>query len=172
MESEIDQLIESSTHFLQNMLLDNGKYIYGYFPHFDNEIGFYNILRHSSSTYALIEGLAYLGESLQPVEKAIDYVISNQLLEVEDKAYVYDDTEDTNEIKLGQNASFIFAVCEYLKYENNPKYLEAAQKVANGILSMIDEDTYETTHLLNYPDLSVKENSESFIMMAKQLLLC
>ena len=65
---------------------------------------------------------------MQPVEKAIDYVISNQLLEVEDKAYVYDDTEDTNEIKLGQNLSFIFAVCEYLKYENNPKYLEAAQK--------------------------------------------
>lgn len=61
---------------------------------------------------------------MQPVEKAIDYVISNQLLEVEDKAYVYDDTEDTNEIKLGQNASFIFGVCEYLKYENNPKYLE------------------------------------------------
>ena len=71
MESEINQLIESSTHFLQNMLLDNGKYIYGYFPHFDNEIGFYNILRHSSSTYALIEGLAYLGESLQPVEKQL-----------------------------------------------------------------------------------------------------
>ena len=157
LESEIDQLIESSTHFLQNMLLDNGKYIYGYFPHFDNEIGFYNILRHSSSTYALIEGLAYLGESLQPVEKAIDYVISNQLLEVEDKAYVYDDTEDANEIKLGQNASFIFAVCEYLKYEHHPKYLEVSQKVAKGILSMIDEDTYETTHLLNYPDLSVKE---------------
>ena len=65
---------------------------------------------------------------MQPVEKAIDYVISNQLLEVEDKAYVYDDTEDTNEIKLGQNASFIFVVCEYLKYENNPKYLEVAQK--------------------------------------------
>ncbi len=139
------------------MLLDNGKYIYGYFPHFDNEIGFYNILRHSSSTYALIEGLSYLGKSLQPVEKAIDYVISNQLLEVDDKAYIFDDTEGANEIKLGQNASFIFAVCEYLKHEDNHKFLESAQKVANGILSMIDEDTYETTHLLNYPDLSVKE---------------
>ncbi|MDM5672147.1 poly(glycerol-phosphate) alpha-glucosyltransferase, partial [Staphylococcus aureus] len=56
LNNEIDQLIESSTNFLQNMLLDNGKYIYGYFPHFDNEIGFYNVLRHSSSTYALIEG--------------------------------------------------------------------------------------------------------------------
>ena len=85
------------------MLLDNGKYIYGYFPHFDNEIGFYNILRHSSSTYALIEGLSYVGKSLQPVEKAIDYVISNQLLEVDDKAYIFDDTEGANEIKLGQN---------------------------------------------------------------------
>ncbi|HHW6795855.1 TPA: poly(glycerol-phosphate) alpha-glucosyltransferase [Staphylococcus aureus] len=157
LNNEIDQLIESSTNFLQNMLLDNGKYIYGYFPHFDNEIGFYNILRHSSSTYALIEGLSYLGKSLQPVEKAIDYVISNQLLEVDDKAYIFDDTEGANEIKLGQNASFIFAVCEYLKHEDNHKFLESAQKVANGILSMIDEDTYETTHLLNYPDLSVKE---------------
>ncbi|MVM97388.1 poly(glycerol-phosphate) alpha-glucosyltransferase, partial [Staphylococcus aureus] len=107
LEEEIDQLIESSTTFLQNMLLDSGKYIYGYFPHFDKEIRFYNILRHSSSTYALIEGLAYLGKSLQPVEKAIDYVISNQLLEVGDKAYIYDDTNESNEIKLGQNASFI-----------------------------------------------------------------
>ncbi|MDM5686282.1 hypothetical protein P7996_16080, partial [Staphylococcus aureus] len=32
LNNEIDQLIESSTNFLQNMLLDNGKYIYGYFP--------------------------------------------------------------------------------------------------------------------------------------------
>lgn len=113
LNNEIDQLIESSTNFLQNMLLDNGKYIYGYFPHFDNEIGFYNVLRHSSSTYALIEGLSYLGKSLQPVEKAIDYIILNQLFEIGDKAYIFDDTEEANEIKLGQNASFIFAVCEY-----------------------------------------------------------
>ena len=42
------------------MILDNGRYIYGYFPHFDNEINFYNILRHSSSTYALVEGLGYI----------------------------------------------------------------------------------------------------------------
>ena len=54
LHKEIDSLIESSTKFLKSMLLDNGKYIYGYFPHFDREIDFYNILRHSSSTYALI----------------------------------------------------------------------------------------------------------------------
>ena len=31
-------------------------------------------------------------------------------------------------------------------------------KVARGILSMINQDTYETTHILNYPDLTVKES--------------
>ena len=33
---------------------------------------------------------------------------------------------------------------------------------------MINKSTYETTHILNYPDLTVKENLELFIMMVKQ----
>lgn len=62
-----------------------------------------------------------------------------------------------NEIKLGQNAAFIFAICEYLKHvPDNARYLEAAQKVAKGILSMID-DQQQTIHVLNYPDLTIKE---------------
>ncbi|MCO0862102.1 poly(glycerol-phosphate) alpha-glucosyltransferase [Staphylococcus pasteuri] len=157
LNDEIDQLINSSAHFLENMLEDNGKFKYGYFPHFDKEIGFYNILRHSSSTYALIEGLNYMNESLESTEKAIEYIIENHIYEVNGNAYVFDNTKNANEIKLGQNASFIFAVCEYLKKQQNPYYLEAAQKVAKGILSMIDENTWDTTHVLNYPDLSVKE---------------
>ncbi|RTX85403.1 poly(glycerol-phosphate) alpha-glucosyltransferase, partial [Mammaliicoccus vitulinus] len=56
LSSEIDSMIETSTEFLKNQIQDSGQYIYGYFPHFDKEIDFYNNLRHSSSTYALIEG--------------------------------------------------------------------------------------------------------------------
>ena len=41
--------------------------------------------------------------------------------------------------------------------KNNERYLKVAQKVANGILTMINKNTFETTHVLNYPDLSVKE---------------
>ena len=29
---------------------------------------------------------------------------------------------------------------------------------------MIDEDTYETTHLLNYPDLSVKREVQNYLL--------
>lgn len=157
LKTEINQMIESSTHYLKKMLNDNGKFNYGYFPHFNKEIGFYNILRHSSSTYALIEGLNYLGEDLYSTEKAIDYIIDNHLYENHEKAFVYDDTRGINEIKLGQNASFIFAVCEYLKKNENDRYLKFAQKVANGVLHMIDQNTWNTTHVLNYPSLSVKE---------------
>lgn len=157
LSDEIDKLINSSVPYLLNMLGENGKYNYGYFPHFDKKINFYNILRHSSSTYALIEGLTYIDQSVEPVEKAIDFIIENYILEKDGNCYVFDDTENSNEIKLGQNASFIFAICEYLKVKNNERYLKVAQKVANGILTMINKDTFETTHVLNYPDLSVKE---------------
>lgn len=157
LSDEIDKLINSSVPYLLNMLGEDGKYNYGYFPHFDKKINFYNILRHSSSTYALIEGLIYLDQSVEPVEKAIDFIIDNYILEKDGNCYVFDDTENSNEIKLGQNASFIFAICEYLKVKNNERYLKVAQKVANGILTMINKNTFETTHVLNYPDLSVKE---------------
>lgn len=155
---EIDNLLWRSTHFLKNMMHTNGRYDYGYFPHFDKNIGFYNILRHASSTYALIESLNYLQEDISPTEKALNYIIDNYLYEVDGTGYIFDDTNGANEIKLGQNAAFIFAICEYLKIKPNTQvYLESAQKVAKGILNMIDDKTGTTIHVLNYPDLSIKE---------------
>lgn len=159
LSQEIDLLLINSTTYLKGEIQSNGKYIYGYFPHFDKRIGFYNNLRHSSSTYALIEGLEYLNKDISIAEKAIDYLINNYTIEDHEGAgYIFDDTNDSNEIKLGQNAAFIFSVCEYLKHNPARKdYLKHAQKIANGVLKMIDKDTAETTHVLNYPSLSIKE---------------
>ncbi|ANZ34539.1 poly(glycerol-phosphate) alpha-glucosyltransferase [Staphylococcus carnosus] len=158
LSKEIDKMIETSTKHLQNELEPNGKFNYGYFPHFDKKISFYNNLRHSSSTYAMIEGLNYLGEGVTVAEKAIDYIINNYLFEQSGVGHIFDDTKNINEIKLGQNAAFIFAVYEYLQIKpDHPEYLAAAQKVAEGILTMIDSETAQTVHVLNYPTLEVKE---------------
>lgn len=156
---EIDDLIRKSTEFLASMLGNNGKYQYGFFPHFDKEISFYNILRHSSSTYALIEGLSYLNRDISITRKAIDYIIDNYLCEdSEGVKFVFDDTNGLNEIKLGQNASLVFAICEFLKTDNSKnEYLKVAQEVAKGIIKMIDLKKGETVHVLNYPDFSIKE---------------
>ncbi|MEJ7192766.1 poly(glycerol-phosphate) alpha-glucosyltransferase, partial [Staphylococcus epidermidis] len=45
-----------------------------------------------------------------------------------------------------------------LKYgQFNKRYLNVAQQVAQGMLKMINQTTGETVHILNYPDLTVKE---------------
>lgn len=158
LDKEFYRLIEKGTEYLKNMLHPSGKYDYGYFPHFDKKINFYNILRHASSTYALIEGLNYLEKDLTPVEKALEYLINNYIYERQNIGYVFDDTNNINEIKLGQNAAFVFAICEYLKHNpGNKQYLKKAQDVASGILKMINLNTGETIHVLNYPDLTVKD---------------
>ncbi|WP_394877418.1 poly(glycerol-phosphate) alpha-glucosyltransferase [Mammaliicoccus lentus] len=155
---EIDELIKQSVNYLKNEIQSNGKYIYGYFPHFDKKINFYNNLRHSSSTYALIEGLSYLNKDISVAKKPLNYIIENYLYNHDGIAYVFDDTKGINEIKLGQNAAFILAICEYLRHRPDDLfYLEIAQKVAKGIESMIDDNDAETIHVLHYPTLKVKE---------------
>ncbi|NBK47469.1 poly(glycerol-phosphate) alpha-glucosyltransferase [Staphylococcus delphini] len=155
---EIDEMIKTATHYLKNELHENGQYEYGRFPHFDRSISFYNILRHCSSTYSLIEGLSYLNEEVSTAQKAFTFIQENAYYDCGEVAYIYDTTRDINEIKLGQNAAYIFAVVEYIKNNGpNPELLMKAQKVAEGILNMIDSNTMETYHVLNYPDLSVKE---------------
>ncbi len=59
---------------------------------------------------------------------------------------------------MGQNASLVFAICEFLKTDNSKnEYLKVAQEVAKGIIKMIDLKKGETVHVLNYPDFSIKE---------------
>lgn len=155
---EIDKLIKSGTLYLKNQLRDDGRYKYGYFPHFDRDINFYNNLRHCSSTYSLVEGLNYLNLEVDVARSPINYIIENQFYEHDGAGYVFDDTNHMNEVKLGQNAAFIFAVCEYLNSGLvEDELLSKAQLAAEGILRMINRETSETVHVLNYPDLTIKD---------------
>ncbi|SES08245.1 poly(glycerol-phosphate) alpha-glucosyltransferase [Salipaludibacillus aurantiacus] len=155
---EIDRLIHTSVSYLKEQIKEGGQYVYGYFPHFDKKINFYNNLRHSSSTYALIEGLAYLKQDVSVAKPPLDYIIDHYLYEYEGAAFVYDDSNNIKEIKLGQNAAFVFAICEYLKYyPDELDLLKAGQAAAKGILHMVDSENASTTHVLNYPSLTVKD---------------
>lgn len=158
LSSEVDRMLASSINYLKEEMLPSGQYNYGYFPHFDKKISFYNNLRHCSSTYALIEGLHYMGKDITDTELAIDYIIDNYLIDYKDALYVFDDTNNINEIKLGQNAAFVFAVCEYLKAGGKrTEYLQVAQKVAKGMLLLINPENADTIHVLHYPSLELKE---------------
>jgi hypothetical protein len=156
------EIIDRSSRFLANQVQDNGKFIYGYFPCFDKEINFYNILRHASSTYSMIEAyeLTKNEELILPIQKALTYLEAEAIATYENKngetiAYVLEKSSDS-EIKLGANAAAILAYSKYTKVFNDKKYIPLMQQLAKGIQNMQNPETGQFVHILN-PDLSVKE---------------
>jgi hypothetical protein len=162
-KDDVYEIILKSSQYLANQVTKSGRYIYGYFPCFDKEIDFYNILRHASSTYSLIEGYEVTHEEslIQPIKKALEYLekegIESFTTDSGDSvAYMIDRANDS-EIKLGANAAAILAFAKYTKVFGDDSYLPLMRQLANGIARMQNPDTGQFVHILNYPDLSVKE---------------
>lgn len=156
----IREIITKNSFFLHDQIQESGKFIYGYFPAFNNKINSYNTVRHCTSVYALLETLEinYKEEFLLKINSAIKYSI-NEFFKTTDEitAHMIDLPNEKPEIKLGANAAAVLMLCKYQEITNDAQYLSFAEKIANGILSMINNKG-KTTHVLNYPSLDIKEN--------------
>lgn len=159
-KKETKQLINKSTLFLMNQMKDNGQFEYGYFSAFAKKIGTYNILRHSSSLYALAEGYEILQEPkiLEAIERGLNYLMKEAIVYKEDAqeqtAFVVDYSNE-NEIKLGSNATAILAMTKYMEVAQSDKYVEVAQALARGIIHMkLPDEGF--IHVLTYPTFRVK----------------
>lgn len=153
------ELIEKNAAFLHSQIQENGKFIYGYFPAFDRDIRSYNTVRHCTSLYALLETFEVQDkpEYLPKIESAMQYALSNFYKEKDPTtAFMIDGKEEEFEIKLGANAAAILMLTKYQEITQKSEYLKYAEKLANGILKLVDSDGL-TTHVLNYPDYNLKE---------------
>ena len=126
-------------------------------------INFYNILRHASSVYSLIEAYDVTKDELlvQPIQRALQFLEKEAIYKFdsdngESYAYVVDKASDS-EIKLGANAAAILAFSKYTKVFGDESYMTLMRQLANGIESMQDANTGKFVHVLNYPELSIKE---------------
>ncbi|WP_229800864.1 UDP-N-acetylmuramoyl-tripeptide--D-alanyl-D-alanine ligase [Vreelandella hamiltonii] len=160
------ELIARSTRFLGRQVQANGRYVYGYFPCFNRDIGTYNILRHASSTYALLEGYEScvaqrllddeaLGQLRDQIGRALESLCAHDILQRDGAAYVVD---TGNIIKLGANAVAILALVKYRQVMDDDRYVGLADALALGIVRMQEADG-SFVHVLNAPDLSLKEKS-------------
>src|SRR5699024_9976491 len=128
---------------------------------FAKRIGTYNILRHSSSLYAMVEGYEVVKDShiLEAVEKGLSYLIKEAIVYKEDlqekTAFVVDHANN-NEIKLGSNATAILAMTKYMEVTKTDKYLEIAQALARGIIHM-KLPNHGFIHVLSYPSYEIKD---------------
>lgn len=160
------ELIARSTRFLGKQVSEDGRYVYGYFPCFDRRINTYNVLRHASSTYALLEGYEtcadqrllsdeQLGLVHQQIAWALSGLCSEFIIHRQEAAYVVD---TGNIIKLGANAVTILALVKYHQVTGDDRYADLADALALGISKMQEADG-SFVHILNAADLSIKEKA-------------
>lgn len=157
------QMIDDSSVFLANQVEPDGKFVYGYFPCFDKKIEWYNMLRHASTTYSMIEAYDLTkNEALADrIKRAIDYLVREGIRFVEAEgaepvAYVID-WDNHQEIKLGANAAAILALAKFTTVFETSEYRDTMTALANGISTMQDQEQGSFIHVLNYPSLSVKD---------------
>lgn len=157
-KEHIKELVLNNAKFLHNEILESGRLVYGYFPAYNREIKSYNTVRHCTAIYALLETLEvnYNKAYLPKIRTAMQYAIDHLYKEVDGKAFMIDGNEPDLEIKLGSNAAAIFMFAKYQEIIGDSKYQKYAEMLAEGIRFMIDGKG-ETTHVLSFPTLAVKE---------------
>lgn len=151
-----ESLIDSSMDFLLAQQKEDGSFIYGMYPRFDNEIENYNIVRHAAAIWSMVCRYRMTGETelAEKIELAINYLIDNILYADDNTAYLYEAKSD--EIKLGGNGLAVIAMTEYMDAVQTDKYEEICTKLGNGILTMMDQQTGKYYHVLN-GDFTQKE---------------
>lgn len=160
---ELKHLITSGTEFLIKNSKTDGKFNYGYFSCFDKPINFYNMLRHSSTLYSMIEAYElFPNKYLQSaIDKGINYLLTKGIRTFDyhkndSMSFVIDETSSgSSEIKLGANATALLALTKYMSVFKSSVHLEMAQSLARGILDMQNDDGSFTHVLLS--SLEIKE---------------
>lgn len=154
-------LVQDSSAYLARQVNNDGSFVYGYHACFDRRIHAYNALRHASTTYAMIEAWEVTGSPFlkDAIERALQYLAetlikSAVLPDGQEAAFV---VEADNEIKLGGNAVAILAFVQYMKATGGNQWRRLTDKLAHGIRHMQDCKTGSFVHVLNYPDLAIKQ---------------
>ncbi|MCE2926974.1 MAG: hypothetical protein LW823_04950 [Rickettsiales bacterium] len=155
----VKQLVSRAGHWLADHIHDDGRFDYGFFAITHKPIPTYNILRHCSTLYAMLEAWELTGDEaiFKPIPRALDYVINHAIRRDGNQAFLVDHEQD-QEIRLGGQAALILALVKHMSLTKDERYLELAQAAAEAIVTrFIDAETGSFIHVLSGRDLSVKE---------------
>ncbi|WP_156957626.1 hypothetical protein [Synechococcus sp. KORDI-52] len=157
--STIQQVVHRATEYLARQIDASGKYTYGRWPCFDKHIPSYNMLRHFSSTYALIEGWELSGKDvhLNNAARAIDWGIAHgfyqQKVNGRKTCFL---KEGNDELKLGGSAQAIIAISKYMLASQDRQYVKFLPSMLRGLLYFQAEGGIPN-HVLHCSSLEVKD---------------
>jgi len=147
----VRETITNASRYLAGQIGAQGRFNYGYYPVFDNQLKNYNIVRHASTIWSLINLYRMSSDRylIPKIDSAMDYMA--QYIEHKDEQTAYLVEKDVNEVKLGANGVAIIMYTEYMDVFGNQRYVDMVQKLANGILEMQNSATGEYWHILSFP---------------------
>lgn len=160
----LKETIETGMDFLFDQIKEDGSFIYGYYPAYNNPVRGYNGVRHFSSLYALLETLEYSDlnkrtypreKLLEKIDKGLEWGLLNLCIEVDGILYVSEKIKGGRELKLGGQALGILALAKYESLTGDDHYHQIMLNLVEGLRAYIDEEG-RTVHVLN-EDLSVRE---------------
>ena len=154
----LEPVVLRASQYLYDLIQPSGQFVYGYFPVFDNWMESYNIVRHSSSLWSLINLYRMTEDAafVEGIDKAMGYMLDS--IEYKDSETAYLIEHKANEIKLGGNGVAIVAITEYMDvFGEKPEYVTMVEHLANGILELQNPEDGKFFHVLSYPDYARKE---------------
>ncbi|MCL2018849.1 MAG: hypothetical protein FWG70_03725 [Oscillospiraceae bacterium] len=157
---EVKNTIIAASEYLASQIGDDGKFVYGYFPIFNSVMDSYNIVRHASSLWSLINLYRMSGDNalIPKLESALDYMEKFIVYKDKKTAYLVEQKPGKDsEVKLGANGVAIIMYTEYMDVFKNRKYADTVNVLANGILKLQNPVTGEYWHILEFPGFAPKE---------------
>lgn len=159
-ETTAARLILTSSRYLARQVQASGQFRYGRHACFDRNINHYNALRHVGSIYAMLEAWELTGDQKlkAAIDRALEYLTREIIKPVtlpsgEKVSYVV----DGDEIKLGGNSICVLMLAKYVSLTGSEKYDLLMESISLGIDYLQNPETGKFVHVLQYPDLSVKD---------------
>lgn len=133
-KDNLEALAGYSSRYLADMIDENGKFVYGYYPIDNEELEDYNIIRHAGTVWNLILQYEMTKDKslLAPIERALDYLQASFHYKNGSTAFL----NDRGTLNVGGNGISLLAFVSYTEITGSTKYIQLIRAAANGILYM------------------------------------
>lgn len=176
-KEEIREIIKNSTNTLFNLLKPSGKFVYGIYTASGLPLDNYGVIRHCGALWALCLNNEDIKakDKKERIDKSFEYLMNHCTVNKGNKAFIFPSVH--GEMHLGGNALCLLAICEYTERFKDDRYLQFAEKLANGILSCQQPDGrfyHGFNHQLElmHQDIVVYYDGEAVLALLKYYNIC
>lgn len=154
-ENDLDGLRElsaMSSAYLTDLVGEDGKFIYGYYPIKSREIEGYSIIRHAGTVWNMIlqYDITRDPKLLDAIDRALEYLIGQFQYKDEKTAFLV----SGNELNIGGNGISLLALTSYAEIFQTDRYNSVIEALANGVLFM-QKESGGFTHSIRRDDYTV-----------------